>query len=190
MELTSWCYNTPTSFLQFEALLCFPPKFPLFSHLGFIIHPYLDSLGLYSYLTLFLASTNKFVFFFPSVSWLLWKGSLFVLSNRFSPGWGFKTFSDYEKLSHAPLQSVSPLIHPALSNHYLLSDTWVSFTCPRNPYKRNRRAYALLCLAFFHYVWHLYQQFISFYYRVVLHCTDTSLFIHFYSSMVGHLDFF
>lgn len=64
MELTSWCYNTPTSFLQCEALLCFSPKFPLFSCLGFIIHPYLDSLGLYSYLTLFLASTNKFVFFF------------------------------------------------------------------------------------------------------------------------------
>lgn len=73
------------------------------------------------------------------------------------PGWGFKTFSNYEKLSHAPLQSVSPLIHPGLSNHSLLSDTWVSFTCPRNPYKGKRRAYALLCLVFFHYGWHLYQ---------------------------------
>ena len=157
MKLTSWCYNAPTSFLQFEALLSFSPKFFLFSPLGFIIHPYLDSLGLYSYLTLFLASTNQFFFFFKSVSWLLWKGSLFILSNRFSPGWGFKMFSNHKKLSHAPLQSVSPLIHLALSNRYLLSNTWISVTCPRNPYKRNCRAYALLCLVLFHYVWHLYQ---------------------------------
>ena len=96
-------------------------------------------------------------FFFKSVSWLLWKGSLFILSNRFSPGWGFKTFSNHKKLSHAPLQSVSPLIHLALSNRYLLSNTWISVTCPRNAYKRNCRAYALLCLVLFHYVWHLYQ---------------------------------
>lgn len=136
-----------TSFLQFWSLITLFPKFLLFSfgvHYSSIPWFFRPLFLPYS----FPRPPQTSFFFFPSSFLTSVKGKRFILSNRFSSKVEGLKRSLTLKSFLLQFYSQSP---PSTQTQQPLSALWhlgSVLHCPK-PYKRNRRAYALLCLVFF-----------------------------------------